>query len=52
MSDEPPIPSRARYLRQAEQADAMAARAASPEERKAFEDIARLWRQLAERRAD
>ena len=52
MSEETPPPSRERYLRQAEQADALARRAQSAEERTAFEDIARLWRQLADRRAD
>jgi hypothetical protein len=50
MSDDPPAPSSARYLKQAEQADDLARRAHSAEERAAFEDIARLWRQLAERR--
>jgi hypothetical protein len=52
MSDEAPGPSRARYLKQADHADDLARRAHSPEERAAFEDIARLWRQLADRRND
>ena len=41
-----------KYLRQAEEAEASARRAATPEERKSYEDIARLWRQLAERKSD
>jgi hypothetical protein len=49
MNDVPP-PSRERYLKQAEQAEALAQRASSPQERAAFEDIARLWRDLADRR--
>ena len=38
------------YLRQAEAAEADARRATTPEERRTFEDVARLWRQLAERK--
>jgi len=49
MSTEPPSPSRENYLRQAEQAEALAQRARSPDERESFEAIARLWRGLAER---
>jgi hypothetical protein len=52
MRDNPPPPNRERYLKQAAQAESLARRAQSPEERQAFDDIARLWRQLAERRAD
>ena len=40
-----------RYIRQAEEAEAEARRAATPEERRTYQDVARLWRQLAERRA-
>ena len=39
-----------RYIRQAEEAEAEARRAATPEERRTYEDVARLWRQLAGRR--
>ena len=39
-----------RYIRQAEEAEAEARRAATPEERRTYEDVARLWRQLAARR--
>lgn len=52
MTEESPRTSRERYLKQAEQADALARRAQSAEERAAFQDIARLWRQLADRRSD
>ena len=51
MSDDQ-LSARERYLKHAEQADGLARRDQSEEERKAFEDIARLWRQLAERRPD
>ncbi|MBX7249828.1 MAG: hypothetical protein K1X35_12395 [Caulobacteraceae bacterium] len=47
MTGEPPPRSRERYLRQAEQAADLARRAATEQEREAFEDIARLWRKLA-----
>lgn len=49
MSDETPPPSRMDYARQAELALDMARRASSPDEKAKFEEIARLWRQLAER---
>lgn len=49
MRDEAPPPGRLNYLKQADQAREMAARATSPDERKAFHEIERLWRQLAER---
>ncbi len=49
MSDPRSAPSRTSYLKQAEQAEALARRASSEQERASFEDIARLWRQLAER---
>lgn len=43
-----PRPSRQHYLRQAEQAERLAGRATSPLERQSFEEIARLWRRLAD----
>jgi len=46
---EPPRPDPDAYRRQAEQAEDLARRAQNEDERKAFEDIARLWRGLAER---
>jgi len=49
MSQDAPPPGRIDYARQAEQALEMARRASTPEERAAFEEIARLWRQLAQR---
>jgi len=49
MSGDPPTPTREGYLRQAEQAEALALRAKSREEREAFQAIARLWRGLAAR---
>lgn len=49
MSDEAPPPGRIDYARQAEHAMDMARRSSTPEEKAAFEEIARLWRQLAER---
>lgn len=39
------------YLKRASQADAWARRATTPAERKAFEEIAALWRRLAEQKA-
>ena len=36
------------YRDRAKEADALAARAYSPRERKAFEEIAAIWRRLAE----
>jgi len=44
--------NRERYIRQAEEAEVEARRASSPEERRTYQDVARLWRQLAEGRAD
>lgn len=41
-----------RYIKQAEEAEAQARNASTPEERRTYEDVARLWRQLAERKAD
>lgn len=41
-----------RYIRQAEEAEAEARRAATPEERRTYENVARLWRQLAARRTE
>ena len=49
MTQDPPPPGRIDYARQAEVAQDLARRASSPEERAAFEEIARLWRQLAQR---
>lgn len=49
MTDDAPPAKRANYLKQAEQAESLARRSSTPQERAAFEDIARLWRQLAER---
>ena len=49
MTEDAARPGRLDYARQAEQALEMARRASTPEERAAFEEIARLWRQLADR---
>lgn len=49
MSQDAPPPGRIDHAKQAEIAMDMARRATSPEERKAFEEIAELWRRLAER---
>lgn len=49
MSQDESPPPRKSYLKQAEQADDLARRASTPTERTSFEEIARLWRQLAER---
>ena len=40
----------AEYLRRAKQAESWARDATSPTERAAFEEIAALWRRLAERK--
>ena len=48
---DPPRPDPDAYRRQAEQAEEMARRAASEDERRSFENIAKLWRGLAERAA-
>jgi len=50
MSSEPP--RRDHYLKQAEQAEAMARRATGAEEKASFEEIARLWRRMAERKPE
>ena len=50
MSDPSSPAGRERYLKHAKQAEDLAKRSQTEEERRAFEDIARLWRQLAERR--
>ena len=49
MSQDDLPPGRIDYAKQAELALDMARRASSAEERAAFERIAQLWRQLAER---
>ncbi|HYE42664.1 MAG TPA: hypothetical protein VEA15_04655 [Caulobacteraceae bacterium] len=49
MSDRPP-PTREHYLKQAAHADELARRATTAAERASFEEIARLWRRLAESR--
>jgi len=49
MTDDAPPPPRIDYARQAEQALDLARRTNSPDEKAKFEEIARLWRHLAER---
>jgi hypothetical protein len=44
-------PTREHYLKQAAQADDLARRAATAAERASFEEIARLWRRLADGRS-